>query len=52
LIQRVDLVTRERVLDRMIALVGRPRCVTRSGIMKLNRRMLDCWMDELDTVWF
>jgi hypothetical protein len=36
----------------MIALVGLPRCVTRKGILQLNQEMLDCWKDELDTVWF
>ena len=52
LLQRVDQSTRTRVLDRMIALVGLPRCVTRKGILQLNQEMLDCWKDELDTVWF
>ncbi|MFL6215150.1 MAG: zf-HC2 domain-containing protein [Blastocatellia bacterium] len=52
LLQRVDQPTRARVLDRMIALVGLPRCVTRKGILQLNQEMLDCWKDELDTVWF
>ena len=52
LLQRVDPPTRARVLDRMIALVGKPRCVTRKGILQLNQAMLDCWKDELDLVWF
>ncbi|HKP86264.1 MAG TPA: zf-HC2 domain-containing protein [Blastocatellia bacterium] len=52
LIQRVDGATREEVLDRMIALVGLPKAVTREGIMELNRDMLEEWKDELDTVWF
>jgi hypothetical protein len=52
LLQRVDAPVRARVLDRMIALVGLPRCVTRKGILQLNQEMLDCWKDELDLVWF
>jgi hypothetical protein len=52
LLQRVDQPTRVRVLDRMIALVGLPRCVTRKGILQLDQEMLDCWKDELDLVWF
>ena len=52
LLQRVDEPTRALVLNRMIALVGLPRCVTRKGIMQLNKEMLDCWKDELDLVWF
>ena len=52
LLQRVDEPTRAVVLNRMIALVGLPRCVTRKGVMQLNKEMLDCWKDELDLVWF
>jgi Putative zinc-finger/FecR protein len=52
LLQRVDEPTRAVVLNRMIALVGLPRCVTRRGIMQLDKAMLDCWKDELDLVWF
>jgi hypothetical protein len=52
LIQRVDSDTRKIVLDRMIALVGLPKGVTREGIMQLNKEMLETWKDELDTVWF
>ena len=52
LIQRVDETTRQIVLDRMIALVGLPRGVTREGIMQLDQGMLEEWKDDLDTVWF
>jgi hypothetical protein len=52
LIQRVDAATREVVLDRMIALVGLPKGVTREGVMQLDKAMLEEWKDELDTVWF
>ena len=52
LIQRVDETTRGVVLDRMVALVGLPEGVTREGIMRLDKKMLDYWKDELDTVWF
>ena len=52
LIQRVDEATRRVVLDRMIALVGLPKGVTREGIMQLDQGMLEEWKDDLDTVWF
>jgi hypothetical protein len=52
LLQRADGAARARVLDRMIALVDMPRCVTRKGILQLNQAMLDCWKDEMDLVWF
>ena len=43
---------RVRVLDRMIELVGLPNGITREGILRLDKRMLDEWKDDLDTVWF
>jgi putative zinc finger protein/FecR-like protein len=52
LIQRVDGAAREATLDKMIALVGLPKGVTREGILELNRGMLEEWKDALDTVWF
>lgn len=52
LLQRVDGNERARVLDRMIALVGLPQGLTREGILRLDRQMLEYWKDELDTVWF
>jgi len=52
LLQHTDEPARALVLNRMIALVGLPSCVTRKGIMQLDKEMLDCWKDELDLVWF
>lgn len=53
LIQRTDEPTRAIILERMIALVGLPRGITREGIMRLNKRMLENWKDELvDTMWY
>jgi hypothetical protein len=53
LIQRVDEPTRAIILERMIALVGLPQGVTREGLMRLNKKMLENWKDELvDTMWY
>lgn len=52
LLQRVDGNERAQVLNRMIALVGLPKGVTRQGILGLDRTMLEYWKEELDTVWF
>lgn len=53
LIQRTDEPTRAIILERMIALVGLPRGVTREGVMRLNKKMLENWKDELvDTMWY
>lgn len=52
LLSQVEGERRSRVLERMIKLVGLPTGVTRAGVMRLSRKMLDSWKDELDTVWF
>jgi hypothetical protein len=52
LIQRVAEDQRGKVVDRMIELVGLPKDISREGIMRLDRFMLDYWKDEMDTVWF
>jgi FecR protein/Putative zinc-finger len=52
LLQRVDEPTRQKVLDRMIALVGLPEGITREGTMRLDPNMLELWKEEMDTVWF
>jgi predicted anti-sigma-YlaC factor YlaD len=52
LLPRASVAQRDRVLDRMIALVGLPQGVTRQGIMNLDQGMLDLWAEALDTVWY
>jgi hypothetical protein len=52
LLPRVNEAQRARVLNRMIALVGLPKGVTRQGVMAIDQKMLDLWAEELDTVWY
>ncbi|HJQ69537.1 MAG TPA: zf-HC2 domain-containing protein [Blastocatellia bacterium] len=54
LLPRVDEAGRKKVLDRMIALVGLPKGVTRAGLMRLDPKMVDLelWKEYLDLVWF
>jgi len=54
LLSRVDEAGRNKVLDRMIRLVGLPKGVTRAGLMRLDPAMVDLelWKDHLDLVWF
>jgi hypothetical protein len=52
LLPRVEGPTRQKVLDRMIALVGLPAGITREGTMRLDPQMLELWKEEMDTVWF
>jgi len=47
LLLRVDAGDRERVYDRLRALVPPPPNVTREGILRLDQRMLDDWWSEL-----
>ncbi len=52
LLSRVGLPERARVYDRMAALVPPPPGVTRAGVLKLNRAMLELWGQELAWAWF
>lgn len=43
---------RARVYDRMAVLVPPPQGVTRAGVLKLNRAMLQLWAQELEWAWY
>jgi hypothetical protein len=47
LLSRVPAPNRDRVFDRLAALVAAPAGVTREGIRAGDRRMLDAWWDAL-----
>lgn len=53
LLARVDDSERSRVYDRLAALVPPPANVTRDGIQRLDRDMLDRWWNSLDlgNIW-
>ena len=42
---------RERVYGRLAALVPPPDGVTREGVLRLDRAMLDRWKDDLESKW-
>ena len=52
LLSRLRGEERARVYDRMASLVPPPKRVTRAGVLKLNRAMLELWKQELEWVWF
>ena len=55
LLSRLDPRERSRVFDRLRELVPPPAGVTREGILRQDRQMLDRWWDELgleDTTWW
>ncbi|HZB43950.1 MAG TPA: hypothetical protein VE360_01830, partial [Pyrinomonadaceae bacterium] len=51
LLSRVEAGERERVYERLAALVPPPDGVTRDGVLRLDRAMLDRWKDDLESKW-
>lgn len=55
LLRRVDEAERIRVYDRLALLVPPPHGVTRTGVLRLDRKMLDLWWNQFDigdmSVW-
>lgn len=52
LLSRVSPADRGRVFDALAAYVGPPEGVGREGILKLDRKMLETWREEVERVWF
>jgi hypothetical protein len=52
LLSRVRGAERGRVYDRMAELISPPAGVTREGVMRLDRGMLDLWKKGLEWAWF
>jgi hypothetical protein len=52
LLYRVRGAERSRVYDRLAALIAPPRGVTREGVLRLDKGMLDAWKKELEWAWF
>lgn len=52
LLSRVSRAEREDVFDALAKYAAPPAGVTRDGIMKLDRKMLDDWRDEVERLWF
>lgn len=52
LLSRVPKAERGTVFDALSKLVKPPTNVTRQGVLRLNRQMLDTWWTEIENVWF
>ena len=52
LLPRVTTADREKVYDALAAYVAPPADVTREGILKLNKKMLESWRAEVESAWF
>ena len=50
LISRVGESDRLRVVDRLDTIVPRPQGVTRDGVLRLDKTMLDRWWDEFERI--
>jgi hypothetical protein len=52
LLARVEKPERERIFDALAAHVKPPAKVTREGVLRLDKKMLDAWWTEIENVWF
>lgn len=52
LLSRVEKTERGKVFDALTVQVKSPAKVTREGILKLDRKMLDAWWKEIENIWF
>lgn len=52
LLSRVEKTQRGKVFDALALQVKSPAKVTREGILKLDKKMLDAWWQEIEKVWF
>jgi hypothetical protein len=52
LLARVPKNEREKVFDALAGYVKPPANVTREGVLRLDKKMLDGWWKEIENVWF
>jgi hypothetical protein len=52
LLPRVQKAERERLFEVLNSYVAPPDGVTREGILKLDKKMLEAWRLEMETFWF
>ena len=52
LLARVPKTERGRVFDRLDSFVKLPAGATKEGVLNLDKKMLDLWWTEIETLWF
>lgn len=52
LLSRVSKADREKVFAALAAHVAPPENVTRTGVLRLDKKMLDLWWQEIEQIWF
>jgi hypothetical protein len=52
LLPRVQKSERERLFDLLNSYVAPPEGVTREGVLRLDKKMLEAWRIEMESLWF
>jgi hypothetical protein len=52
LLSKTQTPAREKVFDALFVQIKPPAKVTREGILRLDKKMLDAWWKEIENVWF
>jgi hypothetical protein len=52
LLPRVNKEERARLFDVIASFVAPPEGVTREGVLRLDKKMLEAWRIEMETFWF
>jgi hypothetical protein len=52
LLSRVPKMEREKVFDALVSFVKLPNGTTREGVLRLDKKMLDDWWEEVENLWF
>jgi len=52
LLARVPKTEREKVFDALVSFVELPKDATREGVLRLDKKMLDDWWEEVENLWF
>jgi len=52
LLSRTQKIEREKVFDALAEHIKPPANITREGVLRLDKKMLDAWWTEIENVWF
>lgn len=52
LLSRTQKVERGKVFDALAAHIKPPANITREGVLRLDKKMLDAWWKEIENLWF
>jgi ferric-dicitrate binding protein FerR (iron transport regulator) len=52
LLPKTEIADREKIFEALAATIKPPARVTKKGVLRLNRKMLDAWWKEIENAWF